>query len=83
MKKIKRYLKHLGLRCAIKHINGARYWCDVKTDRSLLYGPDYIKTMEYQKIDIAEKISLFKFELVCAIFRLEIKLPKSDNKAQR
>lgn len=63
-------IKSIGVFKARKAIESATAICKYRTENLAMYGKPYRKTMEFARLELGEKVALFKYELYKALFRL-------------
>lgn len=63
-------IKSIGVFKARKAIETASGICKYRTENLSMYGEPYRKTMEFARLELGEKVALFKYEFYRALFRL-------------
>ena len=63
-------IKAIGVFKAQKAIKSATAICKYRTDNLAMYGESYLKTIEFARLKLGEKVALFRYELYKALFRL-------------
>lgn len=63
-------IKSIGAFKARKAVETATAIGKYKTSNLALYGEPYRETMEFARLELAEKFSVFKYEFYKALFRL-------------
>ena len=63
-------IKSIGVYKAKKAIESATAISKYRTENLTMYGEPYRKTMEFARLELGEKVALFKYELYKALFRL-------------
>ena len=67
---IRNEIKSIGAFKARKAVETATSIGKYKTSNLALYGEPYRETMEFARLELAEKFSVFKYEFYKALFRL-------------
>ena len=63
-------IKSIGVYKAKKAIESATAISKYRTEYLAMYGEPYRKTMEFARLELGEKVALFKYELYKSLFRL-------------
>lgn len=63
-------IKSIGVYKAKKAIESATAISKYRTENLAMYGEPYKKTLEFSRLELAEKFSLFKYEFYKSLFRL-------------
>jgi hypothetical protein len=63
-------IKSIGVFKAKKNIESATEISKYRTSNLAMYGEPYRKTMEFARLELAEKFAVFKYEFYKALFRL-------------
>ena len=63
-------LKSIGISKAQKAIEQATYICNYRTNNLAMFGDPYRKSLEFARLEMAEKFALLKYELYKSLFRL-------------
>jgi len=64
------YFKLIGTMKAVKAINNAIAISNYRNENLVMFGNEYTKTLEFARLELAEKIEIFKFETYKAFFLL-------------
>lgn len=71
MKKLILSFKEMGANKARILIERATEIINLKSDNLSLYGESYRSALEYSMLELAEKIEMFKCEVIKALFRIK------------
>lgn len=63
--------KYIGTTKARRAIQTATAINNYRTNNLATYGESYRKTFEYARLELGEKIALFKYELFKSLFRIK------------
>ncbi len=67
---VRLFYKSIGVEKARKAIESAKAISKYRTENLAMYGEPYRKTMEFARLELGEKVALFKYELYKLLFRL-------------
>ena len=67
---IREEVKSIGVYKAKAAIESATAISKYRTENLAMYGKTYRKTIEFSRLELGEKVALFKYELYKSLFRL-------------